>query len=419
MSKWVRLGEIASFQTGPFGTQLKASEYVPQGTPIINVKNIGYGSLVLDDMDMVPGTVCDRLQVHLLKEGDIVFGRKGSVDRHCYIKKENEGWMQGSDCIRARINEGVNPQFVSYYLMLEQVKKQIVSAAVGSTMPSLNTKILENVRICLPSVKIQDSIVSLLSALDDKIENNNRMNTELEAMAKSIYNYWFLQFEFPDKNGKPYKSSGGKMVWNGELRREIPNGWEVSGVERFGILSNGINYDKNIIGDKIYKIVNVRNISSTTLLLNKSKIDDIQLLAKIADKYLLKENDILIARSGIPGAIRVFVSEVKDTIYCGFIICLSLYSRFYRDYLVYLLKDYEHTSATTSGGTIMQNVNQETLKRLCFPVPDERVVQLFNEKVDIIWESMQQRMEENQELIALRDFVLPLLMNGQVGFKEE
>lgn len=237
-------------------------------------------------------------------------------------------------------------------------------------------------------------------------------------MAKTIYDYWFLQFEFPNEEGKPYKSSGGKMIWNEELKREIPEGWEVVTLEDFGSLGNGINYDKKISGDKEYKIVNVKNISDTTLLLNKEKLDKIYLPPELADKYRIDTNDIIIARSGIPGAIRVLkIDTIENIIYCGFIICLRLDDELYRNYLVYKLKDYENTKATTSGGTVMQNVNQQTLRQIKFPVPNEASIKTFNKKIDIIWNCIQKNINENQELTSLRDFLLPLLMNGQVGFK--
>lgn len=384
---------------------------------MINVKNIGYGNLILNDLDYVPAIVCSRLSNHLLKEGDIVFGRKGSVDRHCYIKKENEDWMQGSDCIRVRVEKGVNSRYLSYYLMLDRVKKQINNSAVGSTMASINTDILKTVEIILPEPEEQNLIATLLSKIDEKIENNNKINAELESMAKTIYDYWFLQFEFPNEEGKPYKSSGGKMVWNEELKREIPEGWQVKGLEDFGLLSNGINYDKDEVGDKKYKIINVRNISSSSLFVYKADLDEIVLEANVADKYLLKRNDILIARSGIPGAVRI-LDDIDNTIYCGFIIRLEVTSDLYRRYLVYKLKDYENATATTSGGTIMQNVSQNTLKGLRFVIPNKKSILIFNQKIDSIWAMMKVHMNENEELISLRSYLLPLLMNGQIRFKE-
>lgn len=417
MNRKVKLGEIASFQTGPFGTQLKASEYSKKGTPIINVKNIGYGNLILDNLDYVPDTVCSRLNNHLLKEGDIVFGRKGSVDRHCYIKVENENWMQGSDCIRVRLSNKVNSRYISYYLMLNQVKKQINFASIGSTMASINTNILKKVEIVLPCVEKQKLIVNVLSKIDEKIENNNAINNELEMMAKTIYDYWFLQFDFPDENGKPYKSSGGKMVWNDKVKNEIPEGWKVTKLEDLCSFSNGINYDKNITGDKNYKIVNVRNITDSSLLLDSGTFDVIHLLSSQAEKYLVEPSDILIARSGTPGAIRIIFSYEENIIYCGFIIRCSLNEKKQRLFLTYALKKLEGSNATKTGGSIMQNVSQETLKQIEVCLPSEDVIDRYNNIIIPIISKMQACIKENQELTSLRDFLLPLLMNGQIGFR--
>ena len=278
---------------------------------------------------------------------------------------------------------------------------------------------VKNLPVSYPEdIEEQHRIALVLETITKRIENNNKINKELESMAKTIYDYWFLQFEFPNEDGKPYKSSDGKMVWSEELKREIPEGWKVKRIDDFGKLNNGINYNKNEVGDKSYKIVNVRNISETSLLLSKTKMDDIVLTARTADNYLLKENDILIARSGIPGAVRILNNDIENTIYCGFIICLRLASDLYRRYLVYKLKDYENTTATTSGGTIMQNVSQGTLKSIKFAVPEKRYILKFNEKIDSIWSNMQNNEKENQALVSLRNFLLPLLMNGQVGFKD-
>lgn len=428
MSKWVRLGEIASFQTGPFGTQLKASEYVTHGTPIINVKNIGYGNLVLDDIDMVPETVCDRLQVHLLKEGDIVFGRKGSVDRHCYIKKENEGWMQGSDCIRARINEGVNPQFVSYYLMLEQVKKQIISAAVGSTMPSLNTKILENVKICLPPVKIQDSIVSLLSALDDKIENNNRMNTELEAMAKSIYDYWFLQFDFPDKNGKPYKSSGGKMIWNEMLKREIPKGWEVEEIGSMVEASRGISYNSSTLEGKGVPMINLASFNVD----GSYKVSGIKTYSgEYTQDKILKPYDLVMCntqqtaidfKKDIIGKTflvpDIFEGDIVSSHHVTTVKVKIKNMKFYLNFLFNTLFFHKYISGFTNGTNIL-GLLFDGVEKYRIVVPSESVLEKFSTFISNLEKQKSLIMRENQELIALRDFLLPLFINGQVGFKEE
>ena len=105
MNKIVRLADIAILKTGPFGTQFKASEYVPEGIPVINVKNIGYGNIYHEGLEHISEATCQRLSEHILKAGDIVFGRKGSVDRHCFITENENGWFQGSDCLLVRITD--------------------------------------------------------------------------------------------------------------------------------------------------------------------------------------------------------------------------------------------------------------------------------------------------------------------------
>lgn len=184
----VKLGELvtsgeAIIKTGPFGTQLKAAEYVDYGTPVINVKNIGYGTVVRNKLDMVGQATLERLEAHILHAGDIVFGRKGAVDRHAYISEAEEGWMQGSDCIRLRIDSTrVNPRYLSYYFLTSKHKALMIGmCAHGTTMASLNQKILEQIEIPIPGIEIQNKIVSILKAIDDRTSVNSKINDNLAA----------------------------------------------------------------------------------------------------------------------------------------------------------------------------------------------------------------------------------------------
>ena len=182
MSNICKLKEIAVLKTGPFGTQFKASEYVDEGIPVINVKNIGYGNLYYEDLDFISEETRDRLSEHILQVGDIVFGRKGSVDRHCLITEKEDGWFQGSDCLRVRITDNsVNPQYVSYYLLSSHVLKSINNAAVGSTMASINMDIIGDIKVALPTYEEQCKIASMLKVLDDKRANNTAVNDNLAA----------------------------------------------------------------------------------------------------------------------------------------------------------------------------------------------------------------------------------------------
>lgn len=415
--------EKGAIISGPFGSNISSKYFVEAGVPVIRGNNL---SLSLDKFYdsgfvFVTEEKAEELNCYA-KKLDLIFTAAGTLGQVGLIPEtaQYEKYVISNKQIRVRIDtDKVDVLYAYYWFASPWIQRLLALSNKGSTVPLLTLWEVKNLPISYPeSMEEQHRIALVLETIGKKIEKNNLINAELESMAKTIYDYWFLQFEFPNEEGKPYKSSGGKMVWNEELKREIPEGWAVKGVEDFGILSNGINYSKGESGDKTYKIVNVRNISTTSLLLDKSEMDDIILNAKTADNYLLENNDILIARSGIPGAIRILEGDIKNTIYCGFIICLRLWSDIYRRYLVYKLKDYENTTATTSGGTIMQNVSQSTLKRIKFAVPNKKCILEFNEKIDSIWSMIGKSNKENQELISLRDFLLPLLMNGQVGFNK-
>jgi len=216
-------GEI---KTGPFGTKLKASEYTATGVPLISVREIGDGAINLHkDTPTVDETVFSRMPEYVLHEGDIVFGRKGAVERCARVQKEQDGWFLGSDGIRLRLPKECDTSFIAYQFMTNAHRTWMVQHASGTTMASLNQNTIERIPLVLPPIKIQQSISSILGSLDDKIDLNRRMNRTLERIAETLFKRWFVDFEFPDENGKPYKSSGGEMV-DSELG-EIPKGWSV------------------------------------------------------------------------------------------------------------------------------------------------------------------------------------------------
>ncbi len=305
-----------------------------------------------------------------------------------------------------------DPEYLYYYLKLHIKEVELLGS--GTTFKEVSKESVENYDVALPDLNVQHHIISILRDIDTIIANNNAICSNLEAMAKLLYDYWFVQFDFPDENGKPYKSSGGKMVWNDELKREIPAGWEVKPLSDLCSFMNGINYDKNEVGNKKYRIVNVRNITASSLLLDDSDFDEIVLKSSQADRYLIADNDILIARSGTPGATRLLLNNDGNTIFCGFIIRCAPNDAALRYYLTYVLKRLEGTTATKTGGSILQNVSQDTLGRVIVIVPNGTITDSFTKRIECLHSLMQNAMVENQQLTSLRDFLLPMLMNGQV-----
>ncbi|MBQ8329539.1 MAG: restriction endonuclease subunit S [Lachnospiraceae bacterium] len=187
IGKLVQEGAI-TIKTGPFGTQLKAAEYQETGIPVLNVKNLGYGTVNSAKLDHVGADTVERLRIHLLQQGDIVFGRKGAVDRHAYIDNESDGWMQGSDCIRLRVEtDDINPRFLSYYFLTNQHKAFMISmCSHGTTMASLNQKILEQIDFPCLERNYQDKIVEILSKIDEKGRVNQKINENLTSIEQNL-----------------------------------------------------------------------------------------------------------------------------------------------------------------------------------------------------------------------------------------
>ena len=180
IADYVTNGEL-ELQTGPFGTQLKASDYTESGTPVINVRNIGYGSIRPDKLEHVPVAICERLAQHLLETGDIVFGRKGAVDRHVLITKAEHGWMQGSDCIRMRsMSERALPQLLTFAFRDESHHDWMLSqCSHGATMASLNQDVIKRIPILLPSSDFLDRFFEISSDVLRAVSVLQRRNSNL------------------------------------------------------------------------------------------------------------------------------------------------------------------------------------------------------------------------------------------------
>ncbi len=232
MNKRICLGDLfkekrAFSKTGPFGTQLKASDYVEKGRPVINVKNIGMGQVRINGLEYLDEKKSEQLKAHQLKENDIVFGRKGAVERHVLISKKEVGWIQGSDCIKLTfLSDDFNPKFISHFFKTKRHQQWMINlGSFGATMHSLNQEIISKIEI--PDIPrfVQDKIASILSAYDELIENNNQRIQLLEEMAEEIYKEWFVRFRFPGYEDFKFLDKDGKVVPQ-STKGAIPEGWE-------------------------------------------------------------------------------------------------------------------------------------------------------------------------------------------------
>jgi len=307
--------------------------------------------------------------------------------------------------------------FIYYSLKLEL--KRLKEKSQGSQTKFLTMPILNNIVLRKLNKSLQQKIASVLTALDSKIELNNRINSELEAMAKTLYDYWFVQFDFPDKNGKPYKTIGGKMIWNEELKREIPEGWEVGTIGDIAELVRGVTYGSDDIKSQsaceVIPILRATNISGNVIDLNNMVYVPKQ---NVSNTQLLNKYDILITMSSGSkehigkNGFFYYEREASFGAFCAKIVANAEY-RFYL--YSFTQSDFMFTTIKNEClGTNINNLNGSLVKAFKLIIPPNELINSFNVKVNQVYEKIGNNLKENQKLTELRDWLLPMLMNGQV-----
>ncbi len=292
------------------------------------------------------------------------------------------------------------------------IRRAIQNSASGSIQDNINIEYLTGLDFKIPNKIYQDKIVGILSILDKKIELNNKVNTELEAMAKLIYDYWFVQFDFPDANGKPYKSSGGKMVYNEVLKREIPEGWNIGTLLDIAIFTNGIacqkyRPDEN---ESYYNVIKIREMGSG--FTEKSEV----VSQNIPEKVIINNGDILFSWSATLD-VKIWTGGIGALNQHIFKITSSKYPKTY--YYFELLQYLKHFKMIAElRKTTMGHITQDHLKQSRIPIAPDNLIKNLHQKIDPILNKVIKGKEENQKLTELRDWLLPMLMNGQVTIND-
>ena len=363
-----------------------------------------------------------------LKVGDILINStgQGTAGRCAIVSYIPDGYKVTVDSHMLIIRcSDINTAYIlAYNIYLNE--SYIMKLLTGSSGQAELDKVrLYNINIPIP--KNKKTFKDFLVLIQNKIENNNKINEELESMAKTIYDYWFLQFEFPNEEGRPYKSSGGKMVWNDELKREVPGGWE------FGSLKNILselecgNRPKGGCNDSIKDGVpsigaeNILSIGKYNFSTEKYISKDYYLSLK---KGIVKSNDVLLYKDGAGVGkssmaknnfpyeecavnSHVFILRTKENnLYQNY-----LYLTLQKEYIKKILIDLSMKAA-------QPGLNQPSVESVPIIIPSTDIIVRFNNIIDILFNKIFSNSNENKELTSLRDFLLPLLMNGQVGFRE-
>lgn len=311
------------------------------------------------------------------------------------------------------------PKYLFY--KLKTLTKHFANVNVGSTVPSLRLDHITDLKIEIPDLSTQKSIAKVLSDIDAKIELNNKINRELEAMAKTIYDYWFVQFDFPfvTSSGveKPYKSSGGKMVYNEELKRDIPVGWEVKELKEFAETGSGgtpLKSKKEFYNDGDIPWINSGEVNEPFIVSAQKYITQKGLDNSSAK--IFKKGTILMAMYGATAGKVSFMDIEACTNQA--ICAINPNEDFYRAFTKLGLEDLYKYLVNLSSGSARDNLSQDKIRELKFVIPNNNLIEQFDRAVKPSMEKILINLKQNQELTALRDWLLPMLMNGQVTVKE-
>lgn len=388
--RMTQLKTIADIQTGPFGSQLHKEDYVETGTPIVTVEHLGNRVFTEQNLPRVSDSDKARLIKYTLSTGDIVFSRVGSVDRCSYVDKSHDGWMFSGRCLRVRPTELVDSLYLYYYFCLEETKQFVRNIAVGATMPSINTKLLGEVEIALPDLNNQKRIAAVLSSLDDKIENNQKLNDNLEQQAQAIYHE---RFETVSPN-------------------DLPSDWRIVTLGEVATISN-----KSFNPLKEPEIL-LEHYSIPAF--DEARFPVFELSTSIkSNKFIIDASCFMISKLN-PTTKRVW----KPYCLTGNAVCST-------EFIVYKAKDQSITDflysvidsgsfsdfmcshVTGSTGSRQRTTPSDTLSyELILPSEDELAE--FQSLVSPMYAQMRINAIENDKLKRLRDSLLPKLMSGEI-----
>ncbi|MFN9618443.1 MAG: restriction endonuclease subunit S [Synechococcaceae cyanobacterium] len=419
------LGEICEegggdIQTGPFGSQLHASDYVEDGIPSIMPANIRDGRVSEECIARITIFDAERLSRYLVREGDLVYSRRGDVERCALIRNHQSGWLCGTGCLRVRPGIGViESDFCAHFLSHPETKEWVSRHAVGATMPNLNTQILSAVPILLPPLEEQKAIAHILGTLDDKIELNRKTNETLEAMAKALFQSWFVDFDpvrakaecrptgLPDQVSDLFPDS----FEESELG-EIPRGWGVQALDGIAHFLNGLALQKFPPEDGIPTLPVIK----IAQLKKGDALGADRCSASLPEDYVIRDGDVLFSWSG----------SLAVDIWCGGDGALNQHlfkvtSKTYGKWFIYQwvkhhlpgFQEIAQGKATTMGHIQRHHLSEA---KAMIPMPsllgamDSVFAPLLERSLRLRWQS--------RELSAARDTLLPKLISGELRIPE-
>ena len=405
MSKFVKLSSIAELTVGFVGTMAK--HYEDEGIPFLRSLNIKPFKIIGDDMKYVSAEFSNSLSKSILHKGDVVIVRTGIPGTCCVVPAEYDG-CNCSDIVIVHPNaELVNPHYLAAYINVWG-QRQIANNKVGAIQQHFNVHSAEEMLIFLPDITEQEKIAKMIVALNGKIENNTSVCAKLESMAKTLYDYWFTQFDFPNADGKPYRTSGGEMVWNEQLKREIPMGWSVDNLYSIAEPINGLACQKYRPKESEAElpVVKIKEMHEGITA------DTEKVSASIPEKHKIFDGDILFPWSATLEVMYWFGGDAGLNQHIFKVVPINGFSKeyVYHQFSAYVINFVKMAEARK---TTMGHITTDHLEQSRIALPPSEIIQAFSKIVAPIHEKIGHCQKENRELTKLRDWLLPMLMNGQ------
>ena len=418
--KKYKLRDIAEIYISSIDKKSKEGE---QSVRLCNFVDIYHNWAITKDLVpnfMIASANDNNIKRFSLKEGYVAFTKdsetRDDIGIPAYIADDLDNTVLGYHCALVKPNADIlSGKYLNAFLHSDYIKKYFELNATGSGMRyTLSTETLNNIPILAPSLEMQEFIGNIFSDIDRKICLNRQINDNLEAMAKQLYDYWFVQFDFPNEDGKPYKSSGGAMVYNEKLKREIPQGWTAAKIKDVAqtysggtpTSTNSEYYDGGNIPWINSGELNNPIITSTTNYITEEGLNN-------SSAKLYPQDTVLVALYGATaGKVSLLSFEAcSNQAVCGVIPHNKIMTTYIRYYLSSL---YEHF-ITLSSGSARDNISQDTIKNTILPIPQEKILKEYSDAVTPIMSKIIANQKEMENLTKQRDELLPLLMNGQAS----
>ncbi|WP_046242427.1 restriction endonuclease subunit S [Hymenobacter terrenus] len=397
-------GEI---QTGPFGSQLHAADYVAEGIPSIMPQNIGDNRINEQGIARITPADAARLNRYLVREGDIVYSRRGDVERKALVRSHEDGWLCGTGCLRVRFGseEFVDSLFASFYLSHTAVRSWIVRHAHGATMPNLNTSILGALPFVIPPIAEQRRIAHILGTLDDKIELNRRQNETLESLARALFQSWFVDFDpvRAKASGEAEAAICQRLGLSPQVLAlfpaaledstlgELPVGWKVGKLEDLCVLQRGFDLPASVRTEGKYSVISAGGIHGTH------------------NEFMVKGPGIVTGRSGVIG--NVFF--VQDDFWpLNTTLWVKKFMHVGPSYVYQLLSGIDLKSF--NAGSAVPSLNRNHVHTHPVIIPSKKLAAIYEGFATTLFKSKKSADDESRNLIALREELLPRLLSGEL-----